>query len=240
MTRFKDKLVLITGAGRGIGKECALQFLAEGAKVIGLALHPLNYSHQNLFGYCLDVSNRIQIQSLLPEIIAKHGIPEILVNNAGITKDGLTQKMPDEDWDKVISVNLTGIYNLTKPLIPEFLKTGKAQIINITSIVGQYGNIGQANYAAAKAGVIGLTKTWAKEFARKGANIRVNAVAPGFILTDMMKTVPDTLLEKFKGQTMLNRLGEPKEVANVVLFLASDDSSYITGATIDVNGGMRL
>lgn len=240
MTRFKDKLVLITGAGRGIGKECTLQFLAEGAKVIGLALHPLNYSHPNLFGYCLDISDRTQTQELLPEIIAKHGIPEILVNNAGITKDSLTQKMSDEDWDKVISVNLTGIYNLTKPLIPEFLKTGKAQIINITSIVGQYGNIGQANYAAAKAGVIGLTKTWAKEFARKGANIRVNAVAPGFILTDMMKTVPETLLEKFKGQTMLNRLGEPKEVASVVLFLASDDSSYITGATIDVNGGMRL
>ena len=225
MNRFKDKLVLITGAGRGIGKECALQFLAEGAKVIGFALHPLNYSHPNLFRYCLDVSDRTKIQSLLPEIIAKHGIPEILVNNAGITKDNLTQKMSDEDWDKVLSVNLTGIYNLTKPLIPEFLKAGKAQIINITSIVGQYGNIGQANYAAAKAGVIGLTKTWAKEFARKGANIRVNAVAPGFILTDMMKTVPETLLEKFKGQTMLNRLGEPKEVANVVTPMTNDEEA---------------
>lgn len=240
MLRFKDKLVLVTGAGRGIGKTCVEQFLKEGAKVIGIALHPLSYSHPNLQGYALDVSDRSTIAKVIPEIIEKHGIPEVLVNNAGITKDALTQKMADEDWDKVLSVNLTGIYNLTKPLIPEFLKTGKASIINITSIVGQYGNIGQANYAAAKAGVIGLTKTWAKEFARKGANIRVNAVAPGFIMTDMMKTVPDALLEKFKGQTMLNRLGEPSEVANVVLFLASEQASYITGATIDVNGGMRL
>lgn len=240
MSRFKDKLVLVTGAGRGIGKACVEQFLKEGAKVIGIALHPLVYSHPNLHGYALDVSDRSAIAKVIPEIIEKHGIPEVLVNNAGITKDALTQKMQDEDWDKVLSVNLTGIYNLTKPLIPEFLKTGKASIINIASIVGQYGNIGQANYAAAKAGVIGLTKTWAKEFARKGANIRVNAVAPGFIMTDMMKTVPDTLLEKFKAQTMLNRLGEAEEVASVVLFLASSEASYITGATIDVNGGMRL
>lgn len=240
MSRFKDKLVLVTGAGRGIGKACVEQFLKEGATVIGIALHPLSYSNPNLHGYALDVSDRSTIAKVIPEIIAKHGIPEVLVNNAGITKDALTQKMSDEDWDKVLSVNLTGIYNLTKPLISEFLKTGKASIINITSIVGQYGNIGQANYAAAKAGVIGLTKTWAKEFARKGANIRVNAVAPGFIMTDMMKTVPDTLLEKFKAQTMLNRLGEANEVAAVVLFLASDEASYITGTTIDVNGGMRL
>lgn len=240
MSRFKDRLVLVTGAGRGIGKACVEQFLAEGAKVIGIALHPLNYTHPNLHGYALDVSDRSAIAKLLPEIIEKHGVPEVLVNNAGITKDALTQKMENEDWDKVLSVNLTGIYNLTKPLIPEFLKIGNVSIINITSIVGQYGNIGQANYAAAKAGVIGLTKTWAKEFARKGANIRVNAVAPGFIMTDMMKTVPETLLDKFKAQTMLNRLGEAKEVAAVVLFLASSQASYITGATIDVNGGMRL
>lgn len=240
MSRFKDKLVLVTGAGRGIGKACVEQFLKEGAIVIGIALHPLSYSHPNLHSYALDVSDRCAIAKAIPKIITKHGIPEVLVNNAGITKDALTQKMADEDWDKVLSVNLTGIYNLTKPLIPEFLKTGKASIINIASIVGQYGNIGQANYSAAKAGVIGLTKTWAKEFARKGANIRVNAVAPGFIMTDMMKTVPDALLEKFKAQTMLNRLGEAKEVAAVVLFLASSEASYITGATIDVNGGMRL
>jgi len=140
----------------------------------------------------------------------------------------------------VMNVNLKGVFNLTKHFGLHMMMNGYGSIINISSVVGEYGNIGQANYAATKAGVIGLTKTWAKEYARKGANVRVNAIAPGYIMTDMLKTVPEELLEKFAKMTMLKRLGEPVEIAKAALFLASDESSYITGHTLSVNGGMRL
>ena len=152
----------------------------------------------------------------------------------------MTRKMTDDQWDLVIDINLKGVFNLTRYVGPYMEEIGGGSIINISSVVGEYGNIGQANYAASKAGVIGLTKTWAKEFARKGVPVRCNAIAPGYIMTDMMKTVPEELLKKFAGLTMLGRLGQPEEIAKAALFLASDDASYVTGHVLSVNGGMRL
>ena len=152
----------------------------------------------------------------------------------------MTRKMTDEQWDLVIDINLKGVFNLTRYVGPQMETDGGGSIINIASVVGEYGNIGQANYAASKAGVIGLSKTWAKEFARKGVPVRCNAIAPGYIMTDMMKTVPEDLLKKFAGLTMLGRLGQPEEIAKAALFLASDDASYVTGHVLSVNGGMRL
>ena len=152
----------------------------------------------------------------------------------------MTRKMTDEMWNTVISVNLTGVFNLTRLIGPHMEAMGGGSIISISSVVGEYGNIGQANYAASKAGVIGLTKTWAKEFARKGVPVRVNCIAPGYVMTDILKTVPQELLDKFSSLTMLGRLGQPEEIAKPALFLASDDASYITGHVLSVNGGMRL
>ena len=152
----------------------------------------------------------------------------------------MTRKMTDEMFDAVINVNLKGVFNLTRLIGPLMEVNGYGSIINISSVVGVFGNIGQANYAASKAGVIGMTKTWAKEFARKGANVRCNAIAPGYIMTDMLKTVPQNLLDDFAKLTMLKRLGQPHEIANAALFLACDESSYVTGQVLEVNGGMRL
>lgn len=165
---------------------------------------------------------------------------DILVNCAGITRDAMTRKMTEEQFDQVVAVNLKGVWNLTRLVGPAMQAQQSGSIINISSVVGVFGNIGQCNYAATKAGVIGMTKSWAKEFALKGGNVRVNAVAPGYTMTNMMKTVPENLLEKFCGQTMLGRLAEPEEIANAVLFLASDLASYVTGEVLNVNGGMRL
>ncbi|CAG0912081.1 unnamed protein product, partial [Cyprideis torosa] len=166
----------------------------------------------------------------------KYGRIDILVNNAGITRDALTQKMTDEQWDLVIDINLTGVYNMTKHVGPMMMESGYGSIINISSVVGEFGNVGQANYAAAKSALYGLSKTWAKEFARKGANVRVNSISPGYIMTDILKTVPQELLDKFAKTTMLGRLGDPQEVANAALFLASEEASYVTGHNLSVNG----
>ena len=152
----------------------------------------------------------------------------------------MTRKMTDDMFDAVIAVNLKGVFNLTRYFGPKMEENNYGSIINISSVVGVFGNIGQANYSASKAGVIGMTKTWAKEFARKGANVRCNAIAPGYIMTDMLKTVPQNLLDDFAKLTMLKRLGQPHEIANAALFLASDESSYVTGQVLEVNGGMRL
>jgi len=152
----------------------------------------------------------------------------------------MTAKMTDEQWDIVLAVNLKGVFNLTRLIGPYMERNGGGSIVNISSVVGEFGNIGQANYAATKSAVYGLTKTWAKEFARKGVPVRVNAVSPGYTMTDILKTVPQDLLDKFAGQTMLGRLGQPEEIAKAILFLASDDSSYVTGHNLSANGGMRL
>jgi 3-oxoacyl-[acyl-carrier protein] reductase len=200
----------------------------------------LSYENPNVEGYILNVADSAACNEFYNFVIEKYGQIDILVNNAGITRDSMTRKMTDDQWNVVIDVNLKGVFNLVRYVGPQMETIGGGSIINISSVVGEYGNIGQANYAATKAGVIGLTKTWAKEFARKGVPVRVNAIAPGYIMTDILKTVPEELLEKFAQMTMLKRLGQPKEIANAALFLASDESSYVTGHTLSVNGGMRL
>lgn len=238
--RLKDKVAVVTGGANGIGKEICIKFAEQGATVIAVDMAELSYEHKNVIGAILNVTNGEACKTFYDTIIEEHGKIDILVNNAGITRDALTRKMTDEQWDLVIDVNLKGVFNLVRFIGPQMMVNNGGSIINISSVVGEYGNIGQANYAATKAGLIGLTKTWAKEFARKGAPVRCNAIAPGYVMTDILKTVPEELLEKFAKMTMLKRLGQPEEIANVALFLASDESSYVTGHTLSVNGGMRL
>lgn len=238
--RLEGKIAVVTGGANGIGKEISLRFAEEGAFVYAADMAEVTYKHGNVAGYQLNVTNTEECKKMFDEIVEKHGKIDILVNNAGITRDSMTRKMTDEQWDLVMDVNLKGVFNLVRHIGPFMEVNGGGSIINISSVVGEYGNIGQANYAATKAGLLGLTKTWAKEFARKGAPVRCNAIAPGYIMTDILKTVPEDLLEKFAQLTMLKRLGQPEEIANAALFLASDESSYVTGHTLSVNGGMRL
>lgn len=238
--RLEGKTAIITGGARGLGAEMAQLFANQGAKVVAADMNELSFEHENVEFYKLNVTDADNCQQMFNDVVNKYGKIDILVNNAGITRDALTHKMTDEMWNFVIDVNLKGVFNLTRLIGPHMMTIGGGSIINISSIVGEYGNIGQANYSATKAGVIGLSKTWAKEFARKGAAVRVNAIAPGYVLTDILKTVPQDLLDKFAKQTMLGRLGQPEEIAKAALFLASDDASYVTGHVLDVNGGMRL
>ena len=238
--RLKGKVAVVTGASRGIGDCICRLFAGEGAKVIAVDREESLSPQEGIAYIKLDVTDRNAVEAFYKETVKKYGQIDILVNNAGITRDALTGKMTDEQWQSVLDVNLTGVFHMTRYIGPHMEQTGSGSIINISSVVGVYGNIGQANYAATKAGIIGLTMTWAKEFARKGAAVRVNAIAPGYVMTDMLKTVPQALLDQFASLTMLKRLGQPEEIAKVALFLASDESSYITGQTINANGGMRL
>lgn len=237
---LKDKITVVTGASNGIGKAIVDTFIINGAKVIGLDILEVEGWNENLTMLKADVSSTSDCERVYQEITSLVDHVDILVNCAGITRDAMTKKMTEDQFDQVIAVNLKGVWNLTRLLGPAMQVQQSGSIINISSVVGVFGNIGQANYAATKAGVIGMTKSWAKEFALKGGNVRVNAVAPGYTMTNMMKTVPENLLEKFRGQTMLGRLAEPEEIANAVLFLASDLASYVTGEVLNVNGGMRL
>lgn len=238
--KLENKIAVITGGARGLGQAMAEVFVSEGAKVIALDMGELTYTLDGVEGMQLNVSNREDCEAVYNSIIEKHGRIDILVNNAGITRDSLTRKMTDDQFDAVIDVNLKGVFNLTRYVGPQMQTNGGGSIINISSVVGTYGNIGQANYAATKAGVVGMTKSWAKEFAMKNGNVRVNAIAPGYTMTDILKTVPQDLLDKFAAMTMLGRLGDPMEIAKVALFLASEDASYVTGQVIGVDGGMRL
>ena len=238
--RLENKVAIITGGARGLGQAMAIAFANEGAKVIAADMGEMSYSHPNVEGVALNVTDSAACEAFFKEVVEKYGTIDILVNNAGITRDALTRKMTEEMWDLVIDVNLKGVFNLTRHVGPFMQTKQTGSIINIASIVGVFGNIGQANYAASKAGVIGLTKTWAKEFGMKGGNVRVNAIAPGYVMTEILKTVPQDLLDKFAAMTMLGRLGQPEEIANVALFLASEEASYITGQVIEPNGGMRL
>lgn len=237
---LKDKIAVVTGASNGIGKAIVDVFMENGANVIGLDIVDATSDRQGLTYIKTDVSSMSDCERVYGIIASAYDHVDILVNCAGITRDAMTRKMTEEQWDQVIAVNLKGVWNLTRLIGPAMQQYGSGSIINISSVVGIFGNIGQVNYAATKAGVIGMTKSWAKEFSLKGANVRVNAIAPGYTMTNMMKTVPEDLLEKFRQQTMLGRLAEPIEIANSVLFLASDLSSYVTGEVLNVNGGMRL
>lgn len=238
--KLEGKVAIVTGGAKGLGGCMAELFAKEGAKVVAVDMIPLTYENENIEFYKLNVTDRVACKEFFDHVVEKYGRIDVLVNNAGITRDAMTRKMSDEQWDSVIAVNLTAIFNLVRHVGPYMESQGGGSIINISSVVGQFGNIGQANYSATKAGIIGLTMTWAKEFARKGVPVRVNAIAPGYTMTDMMKTIPEDLLKQFASKTMLGRLGQPIEIANTALFLASEDSSYITGQTIGVNGGMRL
>lgn len=238
--KLQGKIAVVTGAAKGIGECITRKLVEEGAEVIAVDLQPLTYELNGVTGYQLNVTDRDACEVFSKYLDENFEAVDILINNAGITKDALLHKMTDEMWDMVIDVNLNGIYNLTKHLGPKMMFAGSGSIVNIASVVGEYGNVGQSNYAATKSAIYGLTKTWAKEFARKGANVRVNAISPGYVMTDILKTVPEELLNKFAAMTMLNRLGQPDEIANVALFLASDDASYVTGHNLSVNGGMRL
>lgn len=236
---LEGNTAIVTGSENGIGREIVRVFRENGANVIGIDIKD-NRTDDTYQYFKLDVSKTADCENVFKRIIQDKKKIDILVNCAGITRDALTQKMTEEQFDEVINVNLKGVWNLTKLVGPTMQEKHGGSIINISSVVGVYGNIGQANYAASKAGVIGMTKSWAKEFALKGGNVRVNAVAPGYTLTDMVKSVPQKLLDQFASETMLGRLAEPREIANVVLFLASDLSSYVTGEVLNVNGGMRL
>jgi len=238
--RLEGKIAIITGAAKGLGGEMAQLFAKEGATVIACDMAPLTYEAENVHYRELNVADAAACEALFNEVKERYGRIDVLVNNAGITRDAMTRKMTDEQWDMVLDVNLKGVFNLTRHVGPYMQQQGGGSIISISSVVGVFGNIGQANYAATKAGIIGLTKTWAKEFALKGGNVRVNCIAPGYTMTDILKTVPQDLLDKFAAMTMLGRLGQPHEIASAALFLASDDASYITGQVLQVDGGMRL
>ena len=238
--RLEGKVAVVTGGARGLGAAMCELFAKEGAKCIAVDLGEGTFENPNIELYKLNITDSKACEEFFNYVVEKYGKIDVLVNNAGITKDAMTRKMTDEMFDAVIAVNLKGVFNLTRLIGPLMETNGYGSIINISSVVGVFGNIGQANYAASKAGVIGMTKTWAKEFARKGANVRCNAIAPGYIMTDMLKTVPQNLLDDFAKLTMLKRLGQPYEIANAALFLACDESSYVTGQVLEVNGGMRL
>ncbi|SFB90468.1 3-oxoacyl-[acyl-carrier-protein] reductase [Brevinema andersonii] len=237
--KLQGKIVVVTGAKRGIGFKISETLAKEGAKVYATDLGVGDSSNPNIEFVDLNVTDRENIQKFISEI-AKKGNIDILVNNAGITSDALIQKMTEDQWDKVLDVNLKGVFNMTQAVAPVMMGNGSGSIINMASIVGIYGNIGQTNYAATKAGVIGMTKVWAKEFARKGAQVRVNSIAPGFIRTPMSDAVPQNIIDFMISRTPLGRVGEPQDVANAVLFLASDDSSFITGQVLGVDGGLVM
>ena len=241
-----QKVALITGSSRGIGRAIAIELAKSGIDiVVNNDINPQEgievVNEINKIGQCAiytqaDVSNPDQVVEMVKEIITKFGRIDILINNAGITRDKMLVNMDIEFWNSVISVNLTGVFNCTKSVIKYMKKQGGGKIINISSIVGEIGNIGQANYAASKGGVISFTKTIAKEYARDG--IIVNAIAPGFIKTKMLENIPEKVMQKILNQIPLGRLGNPKEVAKLVCFLVSDDANYITGQVININGGI--
>ncbi|MBR3225721.1 MAG: SDR family oxidoreductase [Atopobiaceae bacterium] len=237
MRLLEGRTAIVTGSSNGIGNAICDVFAANGASVIGIDAVEGGGEAKT---YIADVSNTSECERVWEQISSSYDHIDVLVNCAGITRDAMTRKMTEEQFDQVVAVNLKGVWNLTRLIGPAMQDCGAGSIINISSVVGVYGNIGQSNYAATKAGVIGMTKSWAKEFALKGGGVRVNAVAPGYTMTNMMSTVPEKLLERFRGQTMLGRLAEPEEIANAVLFLASDLSSYVTGEVLHVDGGMRL
>ncbi|WDC84340.1 3-oxoacyl-[acyl-carrier-protein] reductase [Caloramator sp. mosi_1] len=245
--RLQGKVAIITGAARGIGKATAEKFLKEGANVVicdinqeqvDTAVNELKAISENVLGVKVDVTNRAEVDEMVRLTVEKFGKIDCLVNNAGITADNTLLKMTEAEWDRVIDINLKGVFNCGQAVAKVMVDQGSGVILNATSVVGIYGNYGQTNYAATKWGVIGMTKTWAKELGKKG--IRVNAVAPGFILTPMTEKMPEKVLEMMKDKAPLKRLGMPEDIANAYAFLASDEASFITGAVLSVDGGIVL
>ncbi len=247
MGLLKDKTAIITGGSNGIGKSTVRRFCEEGARVIiwDLAVSAGRQTIKELQAddfqvsfLRADVSDIDEVQQATEETLSQYGRIDILMNNAGITRDATLSKMNSEQWQQVIDVNLTGVYNCVKAVSSSMIHQGSGVILNASSIVGIYGNFGQINYSAAKGGLIAMTKTMSKELGRKG--IRVNAVAPGFVLTDMVRAMPEHILNGISEKIPLKRLGRPEEIANVYVFLASDLSGYITGAVLGADGGLIL
>lgn len=245
--RLEGKVAIVTGGTRGIGRAIATELAREGAAV-AFTGRSLNENSRTLEAelaalgvrakaYATDAADHAAAEAFVAQVLQDFGQVDILVNNAGITKDGLLMRMSEEQWDEVISVNLKSVFNLTQAITKPMMKARRGAIVNISSVVGVYGNAGQANYAASKAGILGFTKSVAKELGSRG--IRVNAVAPGFIQTDMTDVLDEKVVAEWSQSIALRRPGQPEEVAKVVAFLASDEASYITGQTLEVCGGMH-
>ena len=244
---LENEIALVTGASRGIGQAIALKLGNDGATVVGTATSPsgaeaitkaLQDNGLKGMGVVMNVTDQSSVDAALETISNEFGAPTILVNNAGITRDNLLMRMKDDEWDDIISTNLTSIFRLSKACLRAMTKARKGRIISISSVVGASGNAGQTNYSAAKAGLLGFTKSLAREVGARG--ITVNAVAPGFIDTDMTKALPEAQREALQKGIPLNRLGQPEEIAAAVAFLASPEAGYITGETLHVNGGMYM
>ncbi|PZX07483.1 3-oxoacyl-[acyl-carrier-protein] reductase [Psychrobacillus insolitus] len=245
--RLKEKVAIITGAANGIGLAAALRFAEEGAKVVladfdeqvGAAQAKVlgDQGYDVLFQQ-VDVSKQDSVETLVQKTIEHFGKIDILINNAGITRDAMLTKMTLEDFQRVLDVNLTGVFICTQAVVPYLLEQGHGKIINTSSVSGIYGNFGQTNYAASKAAVVGMTKTWAKEFGKKGVN--VNAVAPGFVKTAMVAKMPEKAIDQMTSVVALKRLGESRDIANAYLFLASDESDYVNGHVLHVDGGIMM
>ncbi|HET90730.1 MAG TPA: beta-ketoacyl-ACP reductase [Chloroflexi bacterium] len=251
--RLADRICLITGGAMGIGQATALRFAEQGARV---AICDVNREAGERTAaelgpdarfHVVDVTDRQAVQAWVDEVAAHHGRIDVLINNAGVLRDNVLVKfkdgqvvkqMPEEDFDLVLSVNLKGVFNCTQAAVPHMIRGGGGVILNASSVVGLDGNFGQTNYVATKAGVIGMTKVWARELGRH--NIRVNAVAPGFTLTEMVRQMPEKVLQGMVERTPLRRLGEPRDIANAYLFLASDEASFVTGAVLRVDGGVVI
>jgi 3-oxoacyl-[acyl-carrier protein] reductase len=245
--RLTDKISIITGAGQGIGRATALKFASEGAKV---AVCDINVAAADdtasavceaggeAAAWYVDVTDKESIAKMVSGVMAKWGRIDTLVNNAGIVQDAQFKKMTDEQFERVIDVNLKGVYNCTKAVVDIMLEQNSGVILNASSIVGLYGNFGQTNYAATKFGVIGMVKTWARELGRRG--IRANAICPGFIETPILASIPDKVIRMMEEKVPLGRLGKPEEIANTYAWLASDEASYINGAVIEVSGGCTI
>jgi len=247
MNNFKDKIAIITGSARGIGFSIAESFAEKGAKVIILdlfreavdeAVKKITKQGFQATGYAANVTESDAIGNIFKEIIKEFGKIDILINNAGITKDGLLMKMKEADWDAVIDVNLKGTFICTQKVCRYMMKQRAGVILNIASVIGIMGNAGQSNYAASKGGIIAFTKSSAREFASR--NIRVNAIAPGFIETEMTANLPKEVVDRYLQGIPLHRMGNPKDIADLCLFLASDEAGYITGQTINVDGGLIM
>jgi 3-oxoacyl-[acyl-carrier protein] reductase len=247
MTRLQNKVSLITGAAQGIGLATALKFAREGATVVVCDINPqavdaavaqCQAEGATAQGFVMDVTQRAMVDSVVAQVMAAFGRIDVLVNNAGITQDARLQKMTLEQFDRVIDVNLRGVFHCSQAVADIMVSQGSGAILNASSVVGVYGNFGQTNYAATKFGVIGFTKTWSRELGPKG--VRVNAVAPGFVSTPILQTIPEKVLAEMAQRVPMRRLGQPEEIANVYAFLASDEASYINGVVLEVAGGLTV